>query len=219
MGEGVISQECKLIMFDMDGTLIKERTIFVLAEKNGFKDKLWDVWNANIEPYQKSIEIAKFLKGFDSRDFLKIFREIVLQEKAKEVLKELNESQVKTAIVTDSYQLFANDLKKRLNIDYTFGNDLITNNHIITGELVLHNNSKIPCESGRIYSICKGFILDKLSKRLNIKNTETIAVGDGIVDIGMIKKAGVGIAFNASKEVQKHADVITNDLGVILEYI
>ncbi len=219
MGEIIINQECKLVMFDMDGTLIKERTIFVLAEKNGFKDKLWDVWNANIEPYQKSIEIAKFLKGFDSRDFLKIFREIVLQEKAKEVLKELNESQVKTAIVTDSYQLFANDLKKRLNIDYTFGNDLITNNHIITGELVLHNNSKIPCESGRIYSICKGFILDKLSKRLNIKNTETIAVGDGIVDIGMIKKAGVGIAFNASKEVQKHADVITNDLGVILEYI
>lgn len=219
MGEVIINQECKLVMFDMDGTLIKERTIFVLAEKNGFKDKLMGIWNANIEPYQKSIEIAKFLKGFDSRDFLKIFREIVLQEKAKEVLKELNESQVKTAIVTDSYQLFANDLKKRLNIDYTFGNDLITNNHIITGELVLHNNSKIPCESGRIYSICKGFILDKLSKRLNIKNTETIAVGDGIVDIGMIKKAGVGIAFNASKEVQKHADVITNDLGVILEYI
>jgi len=203
----------------MDGTIIKDRTIFVIAEKKGFKDKLWDIWNANIKPYQKSIEIAKLLSGFDSRDFLKIFREISLQEKAQEVIKKLKEHGVKTAIITDSYQLFANDLKKRLKIDYAFANQLIMNNYIITGELILNNSSKVPCENGIIYSICKGFILDQLCERLNIKNMETIAVGDGIVDIGMIKKAGVGIAFKSSEKVQKHADVITDDLGVVLDYI
>jgi phosphoserine phosphatase len=219
LGEIVIKQKYKLAIFDMDGTLIKERTIFVIAEKMGFKHKLGKIWDAEIEPYQKSIEIAKFLIGFDSRDFLEIFRKIVFQEKTKEVIKNLRDRQIKTAIITDSYQLFADDLKKRLKIDYAFANELVTNNHIITGEIILHNSAKIPCENGRIYSICKGFILDQLCERLNIKNKETIAVGDGIVDIGMIKKAGVGIAFNAPEQVQKNADVITNDLGAVLDHI
>jgi phosphoserine phosphatase len=40
-----------------------------------------------------------------------------------------------------------------------------------------------------------------------------------MVDIGMIKKAGIGIAFNAPDEVQSHADIITNDFRAILDYI
>ena len=54
---------------------------------------------------------------------------------------------------------------------------------------------------------------------LNITPAEVIAVGDGVVDIGMIKKAGLGIAYNASEQVQKNADIITNDLAVVLDYI
>jgi len=46
-----------------------------------------------------------------------------------------------------------------------------------------------------------------------------IAIGDGIVDISMLEKAGLGLAFNASEKVQKHANVISNDLISILNYI
>jgi phosphoserine phosphatase len=54
---------------------------------------------------------------------------------------------------------------------------------------------------------------------LNIELDETIAVGDGLIDTCMIKKAGLGIAFNAPKLVKKNADIITNDMSVILEHI
>ena len=54
---------------------------------------------------------------------------------------------------------------------------------------------------------------------LNINSDEILAIGDGVVDIGMIKKAGLGIAYKASEDVQKNADIITNDLAVILDYI
>jgi len=54
---------------------------------------------------------------------------------------------------------------------------------------------------------------------LNINPDEVIAIGDGVVDIGMIKKAGVGIAYKASEDVSKNADISTNDLAVILDYI
>jgi len=73
--------------------------------------------------------------------------------------------------------------------------------------------------NGRIYSICKSQVLEQLCNNLGISIDESIAVGDGRVDIGMIKIAGLGIAFNALDEVKNHADIVTNDLGTILKYI
>ena len=48
---------------------------------------------------------------------------------------------------------------------------------------------------------------------------EAIAVGDSRVDIGMIKRAGLGIALKATDEVKKQADVVSDNLRIILEYI
>ena len=131
----------------------------------------------------------------------------------------LSEKAIKTAIATDSYQFIADDLKNRLQFDFAFANNLVIKDNIITGKLKINNIIKKPCYSGITYSICKGHILEKLCNRLNIKNTEVIAVGDGVVDIGMIKRAGLGIAYKAPEKVQKNADIITDDLSVILEYI
>jgi phosphoserine phosphatase len=143
-----------------------------------------------------------------------------LQENVEKVITEIKKHGIKTAIATDSYKFLADDLKVRLGIDYVYANNLIINGDIVTGELEIHNKDLTEdFFSGRIYSICKSCALEQLCKKLEITLGEAIAVGDGKVDIGMIKKAGLGIAFNAPEEVQKHADVITKDLRVILDYI
>jgi len=212
-------QKFKLVMFDMDGTLLNGRSIFCFAEKIGFKNKLISTLNSSKEPYQKSIEIARFLKGIDSRELLDIFRKIPLQENVQKIAKRLKEKNIKTAIVTDSYQFIVDDLKERLNFDYAFANNLKTEQNIVTGEIIPHNNTIERCNNGKIYSICKGVILDRLCYTLDIKPGEVIAVGDGMVDIGMIKKAGLGIGYKAPEEVQKCVDIVTNDLSIILNYI
>jgi len=212
-------QKFKLAMFDMDGTLIKGRTIFFLSEEKGFKDRLIKVLKSKIEPYQKSIEIAKFLRGQEIKNLLDIFHKIPLQKNTRKIAKKLKEKSIKTAIVTDSYQFIADDLKDRLYFDYAFANNLVIKQSTVTGNLILHNKKKEICHQDKIYSICKGKVLEQLCDKLNIKNKEVIAVGDGIIDIGMIKKAGLGIAYKAPVEVQKYADIIINDLNVILEYI
>lgn len=211
----------KLVMFDMDGTLIKGRGIFVIAEKKGFKDELLKkIKDYNIDFYQRSIDIARLSKGLNKKEILDIFRSIKLSDYAEDVMTELKKKNIKTAIATDSYNLLANDLKERLGIDYTFANNLITNDDIITGELEIHNKElKKDFFSGKIYSICKSCALEQICKKLGISLNDAIAVGDGKVDIGMIKKAGLGIAYNASEEVKIHADIVTNDLRTILKYI
>ena len=212
----------KLVLFDMDGTLLKDRGIFVIAEKFGFHDELISYFKGkkNIEFYKKSIEIAMLCKGYKAQEFLDIFHKIPLQDNTQKVINYLKENDIKTGIATDSYTLLADDLKNRLGIDFAFGNNLITDEGVITGKLEIHNKNLIKDKiSGDIYSICKRDVLEGLCKDLGISVEESISVGDGIVDIDMINTAGLGVAINASEKVKRYADVITDDLGIILEYI
>ena len=211
----------KLVAFDMDGTLINGRGIFLIAEKKNFINELLRLIKYDgIDFYEKSIEIAKLSKGFKKNEFLEIFRTVPLHENIKTVIEGLKKRDIKTAIITDSYQFLADDLKDRLGIDYAFANNLIINNGIITGDLEIHNTElKKDFYSGKIYSICKSNVLEQLSNKLGILVGESIAVGDGKVDIGMIKTAGLGIAFNATEEVQQNADIVIRDMKEVLEYI
>jgi phosphoserine phosphatase len=211
----------KLVMFDMDGTLLNGRGIFVIAKKLGFYNELLKYFkNKKDMPfYKKSIEIAMLCKGYRKKDFLSIFNNIPLKENVENIITTLKKKNIKTAIATDSYKFLAEDLKKRLKIDFAFANKIIIDKGIITGEIQINNINLDSDFNGNTYSICKEQILNDLCKDLGISIDDSIAVGDGIVDIGMIKNAGLGIAFNASEKVNKYADIITNDLRKILEYI
>jgi len=210
----------KLVLFDMDGTLLDGRTIYTLAEKKEFKNELTSILKSGKNFYEITIEIAKLLKGYKKSELIKIIREIPLQKDVEKLIKELKKRKIKTAIVTDSYQFVADDLRKRLDLDYAYANNLISLNGRFTGQIVIHNNELITDYiNNEIYSICKSCVLDELCDKLGISEKEVIAIGDGIVDISMLDKAGLGIAFKASEKVQKHADVTSSDIINLLNYL
>lgn len=212
-------QTYKLILFDMDGTLLNGRSIYFFVEKKGLHNQLSAILNGTEEPYKKSIQIAQLLKGISHQELLDIFKKIPLQDHVETIMPVIREKQIKTAIVTDGYQFFANNLKKRLGLNYAFANRLIINNKIITGDIVFQNGALKRSSNGKIYSIDKRSVLDFLCMTLDISPKETIAIGDGFVDIDMIKAAGLGIAYRAPPEVQNYADVAIDDLSLILQYL
>jgi phosphoserine phosphatase SerB len=212
-------QKYKMVLFDMDGTLLNGRTICIFAEKKGFNDQLSAILLNTKEPYEKSIEIAKLLQGIRYQELLDIFRKIPLQEYVETLIPLLREKQIKTAVVTDGYQRFANDLKKRLGLDYAFGNRLAIENQLVTGDLLFQNKTLQRNSNGKIYSINKRSVLDFLCMTLDITPSEVIAIGDGPVDIDMIETAGLGIAYRAPPDVQIHANITTDDLRLIIKYI
>lgn len=213
-----MNKRFKLVIFDMDGTLLKGRAIVAFAEKKGLTSQLSAILQLPHQPYERSLEIAQLLKGLQYQELLNVFQKIPLQEHAETVVRILQDKQIKTALVTDGYQRFANDLKKRLGLDYAFANRLMIHDGIITGELLFQNKELKQNSDGRIYSINKQSILDFLCMILDISPNEVIAIGDGNVDIDMISAAGVGIAYRASPDVRNHADVTTDDLRLILQY-
>jgi HAD superfamily phosphoserine phosphatase-like hydrolase len=209
-----------MIVFDMDGTLLNGRTIFRIAEKKGFLDQLQKVINDSIEPYQKSIKIATFLKGLKKSEIMSIFRGIPFRPHVVEMVKLLREHGFIMAVATDSYDIVANDVKKRLRFHHSFANTLLFHDDICTGDIKLHNINHIKDEvTQQIYSICKSCVVDTLSKNYNMPYNKIIAVGDGTVDCSMLQKAGLGIAAFASDYVNSHADIITSDLQILKNYI
>lgn len=210
----------QLVIFDMDGTLLQEITIFILGKKLGFDKQLREMIGQQMTSLDRNTRIALLLKGKSEQELLKIFRNIPLHNHVEEVISGLKQQNIKTALVTNSYLFFAKDLQQRLHLDYVYANNLIIENGIVTGEYTPSNGLLQERFKGcKIHPICKSSIVDELCQKLNVSTEEIIAVGDGSIDICMLEKAGVGVAFNASAEVCKHADVCIDDLRSLLDII
>jgi phosphoserine phosphatase len=124
------------------------------------------------------------------------------------------------ALATDSYDFVANDVKENLKLDYAYANNLIFKDNICTGEVRILNSNHIKDEiTNKIYSISKTHILKRLCDYHRIPINQSIAVGDGMVDCGMLMNAGMGIAIDASSNVNSYADYTINNLIDILRLI
>ena len=193
----------KLVVFDMDGTLLQPRSSWAQIHDHFGTDntemlqlyidhKITDeefvkadikLWNSNSkktvnEEYINSImDKIKPLKG------------------AENLIKELHKKNIKTVILSGGIQYLADRWMNKWNMDYALANELIDDDK---GNLTAIINS-----SGHN----KGPMMDKIIKKYNYKKNQVAAVGDTIVDIPMFDRAGLAIAVNTDdKKVIEKAD-------------
>jgi phosphoserine phosphatase len=211
----------KLVVFDMDGTLLNGRTILFLAKKFGFYEDAIEALERLDKRSERSKTLARMLKGIDFNEFMEVVKNIPLMKGAENTVNYLRKRGVKTAIVTDSYDVVAEFYRKRLGIDRAIGIRLIIENGLVTGKIEMPLNCRSNEECGHP-SICKKQIMRELAADFGIKISDTVAIGDNWVDICMVREAGIGIAFNPkTEELRKDADVVVDDedLQKVLQYI
>ncbi|HET9057175.1 MAG TPA: HAD-IB family phosphatase, partial [Chitinophagaceae bacterium] len=198
----------KLVVFDMDNTLLQGRFIDSCADKFNFKKELMNIRSAESDDIILTKRIATLLKGKSISELIEVADNIPIIQGTTEIIAELKKRGYITGIISDSYDCITNHIKNKLGMDFSLSNELEFSKSICTGEIkipsFLFSNSKSLCK----HPICKTNALLNILEKYNIKKENTIAIGDSINDLCMIKEAGLGIAFCSKDELlNHHADI------------
>ena len=198
----------KLVVFDMDSTLIQGEVINVLAEQAGVGEQVAKVTASTMEgkiDFQESFtRRVSLLKGLDASVLPEIARNLELTEGAERVIQTLKKLGYKIGIISGGFDFFGEYLQNKLGVDYVFANVLEIENGKITGKI----------RGDIIDGPKKAELLKTIATVENISLQQTIAVGDGANDLPMISIAGLGIAFHAKPIVRENSEQSISSVGL-----
>ncbi len=185
----------KMIVFDMDNTLLEGSFITSAADLFGFKDELIRIVTDYENPYTRTKSIARLLKGRTLDEILKVTDHIKVIDDAEYVIRKLKKQGYICGIISDSYDVVTNHIKNKLKLDFSIGNELEFSNSIATGEVKVPSAFMKNPLSKCNHDFCKSNVLYQLAGKYKIDIKNTIAVGDSSNDICMIRESGIGISF------------------------
>jgi phosphoserine phosphatase len=206
--ESIFRRNRRLFAFDMDSTLIEGEVIDELARLAGVAEEVVKVTEAAMrgeiefqESFRRRVSLLRGLKETKVRELLDT---IPLVEGAEQLIGTLKMLGYKTAILSGGFNFFAQDLQRRLGIDYVFANDLDIVDGVVSGEV------QTPIVDGAR----KAELLRQIAGWENISLDQVVAVGDGANDLPMLGIAGMGIAFRAKPLVRQTASHAVSVLGL-----
>jgi len=192
--ESLIGME-KMIIFDMDNTLLEGSFIVKAAEEFKFTDELIKIVTENSNSYTRTKLIARLLKNRSFDEILEVVDKIKIIDDAANVIRELKKKGYICGIISDSYDIVTNHLKNKLKMGFSIGNELEFSKSLATGEVkvpsVFMRNKHSNCN----HDFCKSNVLFQLAEKYKIDIKNIIAVGDSENDICLVKESGIGIAF------------------------
>ncbi|MDH5635892.1 MAG: phosphoserine phosphatase SerB, partial [Candidatus Bathyarchaeota archaeon] len=204
--ETVFRRPKRLIVFDVDGTLIDSEMIDELAKAAGVGRKVSEItlraMNGEIEFKQALMERARLLKGLDVEVLETIAENLQITPSAEELINALKALGYKIALISGGFTHFVEKIKEKLGIDYAYANRLVIKDGKLTGELV-----KPIIDAER-----KAKLIRDIAEKENLLMEEIVAVGDGANDRFMLQNSGLGIALYPKEILQKVADgIITKE--------
>ncbi len=197
--DNVFRRNKRLIVFDMDSTLIQTEVIDELADLAGAGDEVRAIthraMNGEID-FDESLKLrVSKLKGLETAKMQEILENLPLTPGVEEFIKTIKSLGYKVALISGGFNFFADALKIKLGLDYSFANELQIEDGKLTGHV-----------TGTIVNANQKAILVKLiAQQENISLEQVVAIGDGANDLPMLATAGLGIAFHAKDVVRKAA--------------
>ena len=204
----------KLLLADMDSTIIKEESLDELAKQIGKEKEISFItnqaMNGRLDFKRALIERVAILKG-NSTDILETLKKnIKINDGARELVKTMNFNGSITVLVSGGFTFLTEYLKDILDFTYTHANTLQiiereTKKFEISGKVeepILDKNAKLE-------------YLNDYVKKFKLNHKETICVGDGANDIEMVKFAGIGVSFYGKEALNRVADIHFNNTNLL----
>lgn len=198
--EGLERRTKRMVVMDVDSTLIENEVINLLADEAGVGDEVAAITESAMRgeiDFEASLrKRVALLRGLDEAALKRASSRISATPGARTFIRTLKRMGMKTAIVSAGFTRFANQIAADLGIDYSLSNTLELKDGVLTGGL-----------TGELVDAPrKARFLQEIAAKENISPAQVVAVGDGANDIDMLSVAGLGIAFNAKPVVKERAD-------------
>jgi len=203
----------KMLLADMDSTMIQQECIDELAEEAGVGDRVKEItakaMNGELDFEGALIERVGLLKGLPETVIAKVLAErITLMPGGETLLATMKANGAYGALVSGGFTAFTASVADRLGFDENRANTLMVADGVLTGE------------AGRpiLGKAAKVRALEEITQRLGLDEADVMAVGDGANDLGMLKRAGAGVALHAKPSVAAECDIRINhgDLTALL---
>ncbi len=197
--ENMFLKAKRLVVMDLDSTLIQMEIIDELAQIAGVRDEVAKItqsaMDGKLDFEQSLIKRVSLLKGVSVESLQKIYDNINFTPGAKKFIGILKKLGYKTGVISGGFDFFTRRLKQDLGLDYAFANKLEVKDGALTGNML----------GGIIDSRKKADLLEEIARREAVPLEQVIAIGDGANDLLMLERAGLGIAFNAKRKVREAA--------------
>ncbi|MBN7783522.1 phosphoserine phosphatase SerB [Ponticoccus gilvus] len=203
----------RMLLADMDSTMIQQECIDELAEEAGVGTHVKDItaraMNGELDFEGALIERVALLKGLPESVIDRVVEtRITLMPGGRTLLDRMHAEGGHCALVSGGFTAFTGRVAALLGFDENQANTLLVADGLLTGEVgrpILGREAKVQA-------------LETITARLGLTPAEVIAVGDGANDLGMLGRAGMGVALHAKPSVQAQCDLRVNhgDLTALL---
>jgi len=197
------NQRFQLVIFDLDGTLTQERSIWEYIHIRLGK------WYGFAEEYQKQFLVGKISyeefcerdaqvwRGMKVEELLEIVKTVPFHPGADELIAHLKQKGLKLSVVSSGLSILSDWVHQKYGFEYSVSNDLLHENGVLTGKVRI-----------QVYYDKKAEWVKKILERFNVRSEEVIAIGDSVGDIDMFQMVGFSIAFNSScQDLEKIASL------------
>ncbi len=189
----------RLVFFDMDSTLVDMEIIDEMARRGGVEREVARItekaMRGDFDFEESLIQRVALLKGLSLSHLRDIRDALPLSEGVEELATTLKWLGYRLGVVTGGFDFFSDHLKKKMGFDFAYANQLEIKDGILTGRVI----GKI-VDAGQ-----KAMIVSRVSCDLGIPMDQIVVLGDGANDALMLGQAGLGIAYNARKRLDRAA--------------
>ena len=202
-----------MLLADMDSTMIQQECIDELAAEAGVGDRVAAItaaaMNGELDFDGALRERVGLLKGLPESVINEVLdKRITLMPGGSELIATMKVNGAYAALVSGGFTAFTEAIAEKLGFDENRANTLIAKDGLLTGDVgmpILGKQAKVDA-------------LEEITARLGISESDVLAVGDGANDLGMLKRAGTGVALHAKPSVAAQCDVRVNfgDLTALL---
>ena len=212
----------RMVVFDMDNTLLQDRFIDVCAERFKFTQALVLIRQIDKDPVSITKRIAYFLKGLSKKELVETLESIPLIEDSLSVIEELRRRSNIIGIISDSYQIITQVIAEKVNADFYLANELQIELGTVTGQILIPSYFHYSEESTCKHQVCKTNALRFITKKYGVKMEDCVYVGDSANDICAVQHAGLGVSFCTKDETLKgvaNRSIEKKAFGELLQFI